>query len=84
MGQASKGLPKKLIDLKLVQFVASDAHKPEDYEIFKKAYDIVKTGPERNTAIKYSLTIKKSLLPSYFVTQLNYKNSFYYLCFLCD
>jgi len=22
--------------------VASDAHKPEDYEIFKKAYDIVK------------------------------------------
>jgi len=66
MGQASKGLPKRLIDLKLVQFVASDAHKPEDYEIFKKAYDIVKTGPERNTAIKYSLTIKKSLLPLLF------------------
>lgn len=41
-GSNVKRFAKKLIDLNLVQFVASDAHKPEDYELYKKAYDIVK------------------------------------------
>ncbi|HOM02469.1 MAG TPA: phosphoesterase [Acetivibrio sp.] len=41
-GLKAKRFAKKLIDLNLVQFVASDAHKPEDYEIYKKSYDIVK------------------------------------------
>lgn len=41
-GSNVKKFAKKLIDLNLVQFVASDAHKPEDYELYKKAYDIVK------------------------------------------
>ncbi|GAE87213.1 CpsB/CapC family capsule biosynthesis tyrosine phosphatase [Acetivibrio straminisolvens] len=42
-GSNVKKFTKKLIDLKLVQFVASDAHKPEDYEIYKESYDIVKS-----------------------------------------
>ncbi|AEV67681.1 tyrosine-protein phosphatase [Acetivibrio clariflavus] len=41
-GSNVKKFAKKLIDLNLVQFVASDAHKPEDYEVYKKSYDIVK------------------------------------------
>lgn len=40
-GSNVKRFSKKLIDLNLVQFVASDAHKPEDYILYKKAYDIV-------------------------------------------
>ena len=40
-GSSVKKFAKKLIDLNLVQFVASDAHKPEDYQLYKKAYDIV-------------------------------------------
>lgn len=40
-GSSIKKFAKKLIDLNLVQFVASDAHKPEDYQLYKKAYDIV-------------------------------------------
>ena len=41
-GSNVKRFAKKLIDMNLVQFVASDAHKPEDYELYKKSYDIVK------------------------------------------
>jgi protein-tyrosine phosphatase len=41
-GLTVKRFAKKLIDMNLVQFVASDAHRPEDYEIYKKSYDIVK------------------------------------------
>ena len=41
-GSSVKRFAKKLIDMNLVHFVASDAHKPEDYELYKKAYDIVK------------------------------------------
>ncbi len=41
-GSNVKRFAKKLIDMNLIQFVASDAHKPEDYELYKKSYDIVK------------------------------------------
>lgn len=41
-GSNVKRFAKKLIDMNLVQFVASDAHKPEDYELYKRSYDIVK------------------------------------------
>ncbi|OPZ94026.1 MAG: Tyrosine-protein phosphatase YwqE [Firmicutes bacterium ADurb.Bin419] len=41
-GSKVQRFAKKLIDLNLVQFVASDAHKPEDYNLYHKAYDIVK------------------------------------------
>lgn len=40
-GSSAKRFAKKLIDMNLVQFVASDAHKTEDYAHYKKAYNIV-------------------------------------------
>jgi len=41
-GSNVKKFAKKLIDMNLVQFVASDAHTPEDYEFYRKSYNIVK------------------------------------------
>ena len=41
-GSHVKRFAKKLIDMNLVHFAASDAHKPQDYELYRKAYDIVK------------------------------------------
>lgn len=60
-GSNVKKFTKKLIDLKVVQFVASDAHKPEDYEI-KSHMILLKTGQGRNIPIKYLPITKKSLL----------------------
>lgn len=40
-GTKVKRFTKKLIDLNLVHFIASDAHKPQDYELYQKAYNIV-------------------------------------------
>jgi len=83
-GSGVKRFAKKLIDLKLVQFVASDAHKPEDYEIFKKAYDIVKNWAGKEYSDKIFTHNQKSLLPLLFCHTAKLQNSFYYLCFLCD
>lgn len=40
-GGKVKRFTEKLIDLNLVHFIASDAHKPEDYALYQKAYNIV-------------------------------------------
>lgn len=40
-GGKVKRFTKKLIDLNLVHFIASDAHKLQDYELFEKSYKIV-------------------------------------------
>lgn len=41
-GKEAKQFCKKVIDMHLVHFIASDAHRPEDYFQYKKAYELVK------------------------------------------
>jgi len=72
-GSNVKRFAKKLIDLNLVQFVASDAHKPEDYELYKKAYDIVKNWAGKEYSDKI-FTHNQEVIITHPVTQLVLKD----------
>lgn len=61
-GSKAQKFAKKLIDLNLVQFVSSDAHKPQDYEFYRKAYDMVKNWAGKEYSDKIFINNQKVFL----------------------
>ncbi|WP_010251204.1 tyrosine-protein phosphatase [Acetivibrio cellulolyticus] len=57
-----KKFAKKLIELNLVNFVASDAHKLEDYDIYLKAYNTVKNWAGKEYSDKVFVNNQKIII----------------------